>query len=100
MMDLIRDLVKRKKEQIKIDNSLDELSKNQIFKKLDNLNIVFKDDLAFLKLDFPTAVSILDFLDIPENQILETYNKLIASSKYNHKIYTLYELPIEEELNK
>lgn len=75
-MDYLKNLLKLKEE--KIVNDLDK-------KKLENLKFLLEDDLLFFKLDLETALGILEFLEIPEDDIMRIYYELISPRTYANK---------------
>lgn len=46
--------------------------------KIEVLESLFEDDAIFFQLDLETAVSILNFLGVPENEIVDAYYSLIS----------------------
>lgn len=75
-------LIKKQKEQLKDEDK----------KKVENLKILFSDVDIFFKLDLETALSILYFLGIPQNNLFDFYSKLIdvkSFQEYNNNYIIL-----------
>ncbi|HIS90081.1 MAG TPA: hypothetical protein IAC20_00275 [Candidatus Faecisoma merdavium] len=75
-------LIKKQKEQLKDEDKM----------KIENLKILFSDADIFFKLDLETALSILYFLGIPQNNLFAFYSKLIdvkSFQEYNNKYIIL-----------
>lgn len=93
MIESIKNKAYNVRKKIISDNNLDLIKKQEFLKKLDNLDIVFKDEKCFLHMDFETAISVLAFLEIPEEEILEVYNSLITLNALNkEQQYNLYDI--------
>ncbi len=89
MIENIRLLAKSKRDKINKENQV------EIESKLDILDEVLANDNCFFDMSMETAISILDFLGVEENKILDTYYELINPINYNSEI--IYNL---EEHNK
>lgn len=74
-------LIKKQKEQLTYADKV----------KVENLKVLFSDTNIFFKLDLETALGILHFLGIPQNNLLDFYSKLIdvkSFQEYNNT-YTI-----------
>ena len=72
-------LIKKQKEQLKDEDKM----------KIENLKILFSDADIFFKLDLETALSILYFLGIPQNNLFAFYSKLIDVKSFQ-EFYNKY----------
>ena len=50
--------------------------------KIDCLRVLFSDDNIFFRIDMDTALGILDYLGIDEDELLDYYFALISSENY------------------
>lgn len=91
MIENIRLLAKSKRDKTNIEDQ------NEIKSKLDILDEVLANDNCFFDMSMETAISILNFLGVEENKILDTYYELINPKNYKSEI--IYNLE-EQENNK
>lgn len=66
----LKELLESKKDKLVLDN-LDQ-------EKIKNIEFLFKDDNIFFKIEAQTAIGILEFLGIKENEIMDYYFELIS----------------------
>ena len=75
--EILYNLLNLKKDNI---TTVDEEKKYLVVEKL------LKDKGCFFKINIETAIGILDFLGVNENEILNFYSELISPSNYKKNI--------------
>lgn len=68
---------KRKVNEIIANNNLTEEEKNSLIEKINLISQLLNNDSNFSNINMNAALSILEFLEIPENEILNIYCNLI-----------------------
>lgn len=91
MIDEIEKKFNKKKQKISnliANNSITEDEKNDLLKKISLIEELLTDKTGFNNINMKAAFSILEFLEIPENEILNVYLSLI-DPKNNDDVYLL-----------
>jgi len=91
MIDEIEKKFNEKKQKISnliANNSITEDEKNDLLKKISLIEELLTDKTGFNNINMKAAFSILEFLEIPENEILNVYLSLI-DPKNNDDVYLL-----------
>lgn len=86
-MDYLRELL-NKKELIATSN--EDIEKINVIKDL------FNDDAIFFKMDIDTAFGILEFLDVPKEEIKKTYLSLISPTEYMNNAKPYFMGPVQK----
>ena len=79
---------KQKISNLIANNSITEDEKNDLLKKISLIEELLTDKTGFNNINMKAAFSILEFLEIPENEILNVYLSLI-DPKNNDDVYLL-----------
>lgn len=91
MIDEIEKKFNEKKQKISnliANNSITEGEKNDLLKKISLIEELLTDKTGFNNINMKAAFSVLEFLEIPENEILNVYLSLI-DPKNNDDVYLL-----------
>lgn len=72
--DKLQKLLTIKKENLKTEEDI---------KKYQMINELLSDKSLFFQIPIETAVGILDFLDVPEDNILDFYFDIVSVKNYN-----------------
>ena len=91
MIDEIEKKFNEKKQKISnliANNSITEDEKNDLLKKIRLIEELLTDKTGFNNINMKAAFSVLEFLEIPENEILNVYLSLI-DPKNNDDVYLL-----------
>lgn len=91
MIDEIEKKFNEKKQKISnliANNSITEDEKNDLLKKISLIEELLTDKTGFNNINMKAAFSILEFLEISENEILNVYLSLI-DPKNNDDVYLL-----------
>lgn len=91
MIDEIEKKFNEKKQKISnliANNSITEDEKNDLLKKISLIEELLTDKTGFNNINMKSAFSVLEFLEIPENEILNVYLSLI-DPKNNDDVYLL-----------
>ena len=91
MIDEIEKKFNEKKQKISdliANNSITEDEKNDLLKKISLIEELLTDKTGFNNINMKAAFSVLEFLEIPENEILNVYLSLI-DPKNNDDVYLL-----------
>ena len=91
MIDEIEKKFNEKKQKISnliANNNITEDEKNDLLKKISLIEELLTDKTGFNNINMKAAFSILEFLEIPENEILNVYLSLI-DPKNNDDVYLL-----------
>lgn len=91
MIDEIEKKFNEKKQKISnliVNNSITEDEKNDLLKKISLIEELLTDKTGFNNINMKAAFSVLEFLEIPENEILNVYLSLI-DPKNNDDVYLL-----------
>lgn len=81
----IRELLKKKEENISDINDKE---------KIDTLKDLLQDDNIFFKLDLDTAVGILSFLGVPNENIVNLYYEIISIKNYKNDDSQYYDIKL------
>ncbi len=72
-IDYVRDLLKEKEKKVTTEEDKE---------KIELLKSVLTNDKAFFAIEISTAVGILDFLEVPIDEIKQLYLELISPQNY------------------
>lgn len=81
----IRELLKKKEKNISDINDKE---------KIDTLKDLLQDDNIFFKLDLDTAVGILSFLGVPNENIVNLYYEIISIKNYKNDDSQYYDIKL------
>lgn len=87
MINEIKKLVEKKQPIASLDEE-----------KIETIKELLEDKMAFFKMDMETALGILEFLDIPEDEIISTYKKLISVQEFQQNSIKERTIVTEEQL--